>query len=135
MIFAVSTLFALLVVGVSSTPAPNRLNRVHTVPIHTDANWKEGTVTILGEDPVDLSTLDPKITPFDTEGVKGEFKKVAELHVDIVGSGSPFEFEIRREQTERPAEYQYVSLSFDRMLIKPVQVLDQGGRGSTCNSR
>lgn len=99
--FVISTLFALLVVGVSSTPAPNRLNRLHTVPIHTDANWKEGTVTILGCDPVDLSTLDPKITPFDTEGVKGEFKKVTELYVDIVGSESPFEFEFQRKEADR----------------------------------
>jgi hypothetical protein len=97
----VSTLFALLVAGVSSTPAPNRLNRIHTVPIHTDANWKEGTVTILGGDPVDLSTLDPKTTHFDTEGVEGEFKNVTELHVDIVGSDSPFEFEFQRKEADR----------------------------------
>jgi hypothetical protein len=101
MIFAVSTLFALLVVGVSSTPAPNRLNRLHTVPIHTDANWKEGTVTILGGDPVDLSTLDQKTTHFAKEGVDGEFKNVTELYVDTVGPESPFEFEFQRKEADR----------------------------------
>jgi hypothetical protein len=98
---AVSTLFALLVVGVSSTPAPNKLNRLHTVPIHTDANLKEGTVTIRGSDPVDLSTLDQKTTHFATEGVEGEFKYVTELHVDIVGPESPFEFEFQRKEADR----------------------------------
>jgi len=106
---AVSTLFALSVAVVPATAAPIRLKQLLTVPIYTQ--WTEGTVTIFGGDPIDLSTLNQGTRTFPA----GDFQHVTALYVDTLGSKNPFEFDIRKKGAQPSDKYQHVS---DRSLRK-----------------
>jgi len=100
---AVSTLFSLLVAAIPATAATEKLKQLLTVPIYT--KWTEGTVTILGGEPVDLSTLNQGTRTFR----EGDFKHVTALYVDTLGSENPFEFDIRKKGAQPSGEYQHVS--------------------------
>ena len=106
---AVSTLFALLVAAVPAVAAPIRLKQLLTVPIYTQ--WTEGTVTIFGGDPIDLSTLNQGTRAFPA----GDFQHVTALYVDTLGPKNPFVFDIRKNGAQPSEKYQHGS---DRSWMK-----------------